>query len=61
MPVGSSDCWRELGFELWIGDPAQIKAKRVRSRRQIAWMPRYYYSGVTSNSAVEPTVLVYSP
>ena len=23
----------ELGFELWIGDPAQIKAKRVRERK----------------------------
>jgi len=25
----------ELGFELWIGDPAKIKAKRVR--RQKTW------------------------
>src|SRR5271167_3778618 len=23
----------ELGFELWIGDPAQIKAKRVRKQK----------------------------
>jgi transposase len=23
----------ELGFELWIGDPAQIKAKRVKKRK----------------------------
>jgi len=23
----------ELGFELWIGDPAEIKAKRVRKQR----------------------------
>jgi transposase len=25
--------YRELGFELWIGDPAQIKAKRVRKQK----------------------------
>src|SRR6516165_66923 len=33
----------ELGFELWIGDPVQIKAKRVRKQKtggQTAWMPR---------------------
>ena len=24
----------ELGFELWIGDPAEIKTKRVRKKRQ---------------------------
>ena len=23
----------ELGFELWIGDPAQIKAKRVKKQK----------------------------
>jgi transposase len=23
----------ELGFELWIGDPAQIRAKRVRKQK----------------------------
>ena len=23
----------ELGFELWIGDPSQIKAKRVRKQK----------------------------
>ena len=23
----------ELGFELWIGDPAEIKAKRVRKKK----------------------------
>jgi len=23
----------ELGFELWIGDPAEIKAKRVKKRK----------------------------
>ena len=23
----------DLGFELWIGDPAQIKAKRVRKQK----------------------------
>ena len=23
----------ELGFELWIGDPARIKAKRVRKQK----------------------------
>ena len=33
MPAGSSGCWRKLGFELWIGDPAQIKAKRVRKQK----------------------------
>jgi len=30
----------QLGFELWIGDPAQFKAKRMESRRGTAWMPR---------------------
>jgi transposase len=24
----------ELGFEQWIGDPAQIRAKRVRKQNQ---------------------------
>jgi len=24
---------RELGFELWVGDPAQIRAKRVRKKK----------------------------
>ena len=28
----------ELGFELWIGDPAQIKAKRVRKQKTRAWV-----------------------
>ena len=28
----------ELGIELWIGNPAEIKAKRVRSRRPTATM-----------------------
>ncbi|MGC1385285.1 MAG: hypothetical protein WA823_16020 [Candidatus Acidiferrales bacterium] len=23
----------ELGFELWIGDPAEIKAKRVKKQK----------------------------
>ena len=23
----------ELGFELWIGDPAQIRAKRVKKQK----------------------------
>ena len=32
----------ELGFELWIGDPAQIKAKRVKKQKYdredgVAW------------------------
>jgi len=26
----------ELGFELWIGDPAVIKTKRVRKRKPTA-------------------------
>ena len=29
----------ELGFELWIGDPARIKASGCESRRRTAWMP----------------------
>jgi len=24
-----------LGFELWIGDPAQIKAKRVTGQKRV--------------------------
>jgi len=30
--VGSSDCW-QLGFEVWIGDPAEIKTKRVKKHK----------------------------
>ena len=32
----------ELGFELWIGDAAEIKTKRVRSRRPIVRTPDSY-------------------
>jgi transposase len=28
----------ELGFELWIGDPAEIKASRVRKQKTLAKM-----------------------
>lgn len=28
----------ELGFELWIGDPAEIKAKRVKKRKRTVRM-----------------------
>ena len=33
MPSGSRRLLAELGFELWIGDPAKIKAKRVRKQK----------------------------
>ena len=32
----------ELGFELWIGDPAEIKAKRVKKQKTTARMPDSY-------------------
>jgi hypothetical protein len=32
----------ELGFELWIGDPAEIKAKRVKKQSTTARMPDSY-------------------
>jgi transposase len=32
----------ELGFEVWIGDPAEIKTRRVKSRRPTARMPNSY-------------------
>ena len=32
-PAGSNDCWRELQFELWIGDAAEIRTKRVRKQK----------------------------
>ena len=31
--VGSSDCCRELQFELWIGDAAENRTKRVRKQK----------------------------
>jgi len=38
MEATGFSCWferllAELGFELWIGDPAEIKAKRVRKQK----------------------------
>jgi transposase len=33
MHAGSSGYWQSLGFELWIGDPAEIKTKRVRKQK----------------------------
>jgi transposase len=32
----------ELGFEAWIGDPAETKAKRVKKRRPTARMRNCY-------------------
>lgn len=32
----------ELGFELWIGDPAEIKAKRVKKRSSTVRTPDSY-------------------
>ena len=31
----------ELGFELWIGDPAEIKAKRVRKQKYDRGCPTF--------------------
>ena len=39
----------ELGFELWIGDPAQIRTKRVRKQktdRQDAQLRFWWHDGV---------------
>jgi hypothetical protein len=33
MLAGSSNCWAELNFELWIGDATVIHAKRVRKQK----------------------------
>src|ERR1700689_2762369 len=30
----------ELGFELWIGDPAKIKAKRIKKQKTPPYDPR---------------------
>ena len=35
----------ELGFELWIGDPAEIKAKRVKKRKYDQRHERFVDSG----------------
>ena len=35
----------ELGFELWIGDPAEIKAKRVKKRKYDQGHERFVDSG----------------
>jgi len=29
----------ELGFEVWMGDPAEIKAKRVRKQESVLMLP----------------------
>ena len=31
--AGSSDCWASCRFELWIGDAAEIRTKRVRKQK----------------------------
>jgi len=33
MHVGLNVCWRSSSFELWIGDAAEIRAKRVRKQK----------------------------
>jgi len=33
MPAGSNDWWPSLQFELWIGDAAEIRTKRVRKQK----------------------------
>ena len=33
MRAGLSGCWGELNFELWIGDAAVIRTKRVRKQK----------------------------
>jgi transposase len=33
MRAGSSGCWQSWGFQLWIGDPAEIEAKRIKKQK----------------------------
>src|SRR5271165_4279756 len=33
MRAGLNGCWRNCRFELWIGDAAEIRAKRVRKQK----------------------------
>jgi hypothetical protein len=48
MHAGSGGYWR-LGFELWIRDPAQIKALRLRKQKMDAWwtLSRLYFEGAS--------------
>jgi len=46
IPAGSSDCWQSC-FEVWIGDPAEIRAKRDTNQDLGDLVPSY-------NLGVEP-------
>jgi len=39
MHAGSSGYWRSWVSSLWIGDPAEIKTKRVRKQKPTGRMP----------------------
>jgi transposase len=49
----------ELGFELWIGDPAQIKAKRVKKKKNDREDPRLLLRLMRENNF--PQIWVPSP